>query len=107
MQQPEVEQYGHADVTVEGDTWRVRLAGEISLEVVSRLDEVRAQVAEPRRGVEVDLDAVTFIDSNGIGFLARLAFENPGQVRVVNAAPFTRDLLRHLGLARALTIVDP
>ena len=105
-EQEATEQFGQVDVTVVDDRWQLRLSGEISSELRPRLDAVLAELAAQVRPVDVDLGAVTFLDSSGIGFLARLGIENGGQVQVHHATGFTRELLHLSGLTKLLGI-DP
>ena len=105
-QHEESDQFGRADVAVVDGRWVLRLSGEISFEMRPQLDRVARELTAEERGVDVDLGDVTFIDSSGIGFLARLAIENREGVRVHNARGLTRELLAISGLGRVLTI-DP
>ena len=98
------EQFGGADVTVVDGRLLLRLSGEISMEMRPRLDRVRAEIVVEGQPVDVDLGAVTFLDSSGIGFLARLGIENQAEVRVLNASGLTRDLLTLSGLEKVLDI---
>ena len=106
MEQQEADELGRADVAVVDDRWQVRLSGEISLEMRPRFERVVDEVTSERRPVDVDLGAVTFMDSSGIAFLARLAVENPERVRVLHASGLTRDLLTVTGLPTILDL-DP
>lgn len=103
-EQEATEQFGHADVTEVDGRWQLRLSGEISSEMRPRLDLVVAELAGTGKPVEVDLGAVTFIDSSGIGFLARLAIESGAEVRVHHATGFTRELLNLSGLPKILRV---
>lgn len=105
-EQEATEQFGRADVTEVDDRWLLRLSGEISSEMRPRLDRVVEELTGAGKPIDVDLDAVTFIDSSGIGFLARLAIESGAEVRVLNATGFTRELLNLSGLQKILSI-DP
>ena len=104
MEHNDAEQFGSVEVSVTDDRWQLRMVGEISLEMRPRLDEVLALVASHHRAVDVDLGAVTFIDSSGIGFLARLGIHNQAPVRVTNVAELTQHLLSATGLRRLLNI---
>lgn len=105
-EQDATEQFGQADISEVDDRWLVRLVGEISSEMRPRLDRVVDEVAPAGKPVEVDLGAVTFIDSSGLGFLARVAIESGAEVRIRNATGFTRGLLDLSGLSKILRI-DP
>jgi anti-sigma B factor antagonist len=99
------DEFGRADVTATGEQWLLRLSGEISTEMRPRLDQVLDELGAQGWPVDVDLGAVTFLDSSGIGFLARLGIEKAAGVRVLNATGLTRDLLTLSGLPKVLTIV--
>jgi anti-sigma B factor antagonist len=100
------DEFGWADITVVDGRRLLRLSGEISTEMRPRLDQVLDELGTETRPVDVDLGAVTFLDSSGIGFLARLGIENGAEVRVQNATGLTRDLLSLSGLQKVLTIPD-
>ena len=106
MDEQDVEEIGHADVAVVDGCWQIRLAGEISLDMRPRLTQVAEQVASEQRPVVVDLADVTFMDSSGLGFLARLAVDNPTGVRVRNATGLSRELLTITGLTTVLAVDD-
>ena len=105
-EQGAIEQFGHADVAEVDGRWQVRLSGEISSEMRPRLDRVVIELTDAGKPVDVDLGAVTFIDSSGIGFLARLAMQSGAEVHARNARGFTRELLDLSGLPKILR-VDP
>ncbi len=64
----------HRQVHVEYDatSTRVALSGEIDLAASSDLDTAAAQATALGRPVAVDVSRVTFMDSIGVGFIARL-----------------------------------
>jgi anti-anti-sigma factor len=65
---------GRPQVNLEYDEQftRVFLAGEIDLAASAELDAAAAQATALGRPVDVDLSRVTFMDSIGVGFIARL-----------------------------------
>ncbi|MGO1341011.1 MAG: STAS domain-containing protein, partial [Cellulosimicrobium funkei] len=56
--------------------------------------------------VEIDAHHVTFMDSSGVAFLARLASRGPHRVRVLRAPPTVRFLLEVTRIGELLDIVD-
>jgi anti-anti-sigma factor len=55
----------------QGDTLSIAPDGDVSLETTAVLREVLRQAVESQRGgrIDVDMRAVTFLDSSGIGVL--------------------------------------
>lgn len=86
------------------------LRGEVDLSVASSLATLAREFETGEaRDARVDLRAVTFLDSSGLGFLARLvraAQERGGWVTVVAPTPAVRRLLEISGLQRALDVTD-
>ena len=101
MDEHEAEEIGHADVAVVDARWQVRLSGEISLEMRPRFDGVAVQVASEPLPVDVDLAAVTFMDSSGINiFLAahRALSEAGGWLRLAAAGESVLRTLQIVGI---------
>ncbi|MEZ0166932.1 STAS domain-containing protein [Kineococcus sp. LSe6-4] len=71
----------------------VALAGEVDMSLAPELERCVDQALAARRPVVVDADAVTFMDSTGLGFLARLASRSGERRITVRAAP---EHVRHL-----------
>jgi anti-anti-sigma factor len=65
---------GRPQVNLEYDerSTRVSLSGEIDLAASADLDSAAAQATALGRPVDVDVSRVTFMDSIGVGFIARL-----------------------------------
>jgi anti-anti-sigma factor len=61
------------DIAFTLGTTQVRLRGEVDLSLRESLDAVAQMAIGFGSPVSVDLSDVTFIDSTGLGFLARLA----------------------------------
>ena len=64
---------GAVDLVRESARTVVRLSGEVDLSCSDLLSAARAEAAERGLPVRLDLSALSFIDSTGIGFVARLA----------------------------------
>lgn len=98
-------------ITVEplpGQSLRVRVAGEVSLENVAQLHNVLFRAIDDvrARAVEVDLALVTFIDSTGIGKLVSArahAVSNNSDLYIVNPSLTVRRVLSLLGLLEILS----
>ena len=85
---------------------RVVLSGEIDADIGSELSEAIADAEDSGLPVEIDAHHVTFMDSSGVAFLARLASRSPHRVRVLRAPPTVRFLLEVTRIGELLDIVD-
>jgi len=85
---------------------RIVLSGEIDADIGGDLHEATAAAEESRLPVEIDAHHVTFMDSSGVAFLARLASRSPHRVRVLRAPPTVRFLLEVTRIGDLLDIVD-
>lgn len=81
---------------------RIVLSGEIDAD----LQEATAAAEDSGLPVEIDAHHVTFMDSSGVAFLARLASRGPHRVRVLRAPPTVRFLLEVTRIGELLDIVD-
>jgi anti-anti-sigma factor len=97
------------DITRAGDLVRVTVAGEVDISVTERLREalagVLAAAVQPTR-VEVNLAALDFIDSSGLGVLigARKDARSAGiTLVVIEPSPMVVRVLQVLGVFDALT----
>ncbi len=88
-------------------TFRIVMDGEIDVAVRPELQRVCAEAALAGLATEVDARSVTFMDSTGIAFLARLSTTCPGRP-VLHASPVVRWLVDVSGLGDLLDVVgDP
>lgn len=85
---------------------RLVLAGEIDAKIVGDLQNAISEAEGSRLPVEIDAHHVTFMDSSGVAFLARLASRSPHKVRVLRAPPTVRFLLEVTRIGDLLEIVD-
>ncbi len=85
---------------------RVVLSGEIDADIGTELGEAIAHAEKSGLPVEIDAHHVTFMDSSGVAFLARLASRSPNKVRVLRAPPTVRFLLEVTRIGELLEIVD-
>ncbi len=85
---------------------RVVLSGEIDADIGAELGEAVAHAEKTGLPVEIDAHHVTFMDSSGVAFLARLASRSPEKVRVLRAPPTVRFLLEVTRIGELLEIVD-
>jgi anti-sigma B factor antagonist len=85
---------------------RIVLSGEIDADIGAELHEATADAEESGLPVEVDAHHVTFMDSSGVAFLARLASRSSHKVRVLRAPPTVKFLLEVTRIGELLEIVD-
>jgi anti-sigma B factor antagonist len=97
----------HQEVTTEGYTI-CRPVGELDAFTVSQFREALSEVAANRR-LLIDMSAVPFVDSAGLGALIggiRRAREMGGQVAVACNRPTLVRLLRTTGFDRIVTVAE-
>src|SRR5690606_39384061 len=82
------------------------LSGEVDADAGGGLQEATAAAGESGLPVEIDAHHVTFMDSSGVAFLARLASRGPHRVRVLRAPPTVRFLLEVTRIGELRDIVD-
>jgi anti-sigma B factor antagonist len=88
----------------------VYLSGEIDAALERYMDSARRTAVDRDLPVRVDLSAVTFIDSAGLGFLARVAAAGHagGWVpAVIGASRLVRETIEMSGLLPVLNLTDP
>lgn len=93
-----------------GDAFVVDLWGEVDIARVAELeyfiDDYRASRAVD---IVIDLRQVTFMDSTGLGFMARLhrdAKDRGGNVTVTHAHPAVGRVIRLSGIDQILVVED-
>ncbi len=100
-----------SDALVGGQGWaRLTLTGDIDLNTAAQYRPLIEQMIEqsPQMAV-VDLSAVTFMDSSGLGLVASLARacgETSGTVYVADASDIVRATLEACGLDQYVVVVD-
>lgn len=85
---------------------RVVLSGEIDADLAADLAQATRDVQESMLAVEIDAHHVTFMDSTGVAFLARLTAVTQEPVRIFNTPPTVRFLLEVTSIGSMLEIVD-
>lgn len=97
------------DVDDRDDHAVVTATGEIDVETAGSLSDSVTEALTRAPRVLLDLSAVTFIDSTGLGVLVRAhraAEARGGFFAVVHPTPQTRKLVRVLGLDQLLHVYD-
>ena len=93
-------------VIVMRDRTRIVVSGEIDADLSGDLLEATADAEATGLPIEVDAQHVTFMDSSGIAFLARLASRSAERVRVLHAPETVRFLLEVTRIGELLELVD-
>lgn len=90
-----------------GATWtRIVLSGEIDANLTTDFNEAMADAEAAALPIEVDAHHVTFMDSSGVAFLARLTSRSPHRIRVLRAPATMRFLLEVTRIGELLDILD-
>jgi len=84
----------------------VVVRGEIDVATSPKLrDDLTALIERGARHITLDFDAVTFVDSSGLGVLVgtyKRLREDGGSIRIVGAQPSVRKVFEITGLEAAL-----
>lgn len=97
---------GSVHVIVHSDRTRIVLSGEVDADLSPDLQEATADAEATGLPIEVDAQHVTFMDSSGIAFLARLATRTSERVRIIRAPETVRFLLDVTRIGELLDVVD-
>lgn len=100
---------GTVHVFLGAERTRIVLAGEIDAELGTVLHEASAAAERARLPIEVDAHHVTFMDSSGVAFLARLSTRSSTPVRLLRVPPSVGFLLEVTRIGELLDVVpnDP
>ena len=97
---------GSVHVIVVRDRTRIVVSGEIDADLAADLQEATSDAEATGLPIEVDAQHVTFMDSSGIAFLARLASRSAERVRVLHAPETVRFLLEVTRIGELLDLID-
>lgn len=97
---------GSVHVILGGRKTRVVLSGEIDADLGPDLLDASADAEEGGRPVEVDVQHVTFMDSTGVAFLARLASRSPQTLVLIKPPALVRFLIEVTSIRQVLEVVD-
>lgn len=103
---PAQDEPGTLHVLVGANRTRIVLSGEIDANLAPEFSDAMADAQEIGLPVEVDAHHVTFMDSSGVAFLARLAAQAPQKVRVLRAPQTMRFLLEVTRVGELVEILD-
>lgn len=85
---------------------RIVLAGEIDADIGPELLEATTEAEATGLPIEIDAHHITFMDSSGVAYLARLATSVPQKVRILRAPPTVKFLLEVTRIGELLDICD-
>lgn len=97
---------GAVHVIVGSTHSRILLSGEVDADIVADLHQATLDVQEAGLPVEIDAHHVTFMDSTGVAFLARLTAISETPVRMLRTPPTVRFLLEVTSIGDLLEIDD-
>jgi len=97
---------GSVHVIVGSEHTRIVLTGEVDADLGPDLQEAMADAERAGLPIEVDARHVTFMDSSGVAFLARLSTRSPSRVRLIRVPPTVRFLLEVTRIDELLDVVD-
>ncbi len=92
-------------VIVENGRTRIVLSGEIDADLAGDLADATADAEAAGLPIDIDAQHVTFMDSSGIAFLARVATRVQQPVRVLRAPESVRFLLQVTRIHELLEVV--
>lgn len=93
-------------VIVAGERTRIVISGEVDADLVPDLNLAMHDAEATGLPIDVDAQHVSFMDSSGIAFLARLAARTTETVRLLNAPDAVRFLLDVTRIGELLELVD-
>ncbi|GHS89376.1 STAS domain-containing protein [Cellulomonas hominis] len=97
---------GAVHVILGADRTRIVLSGEVDADLGPDLTEATAEAERAGLPIEVDAHHVTFMDSSGVAFLARLSIRSPHRVRLLRVPPTVSFLLEVTRIGELLDVVD-
>ena len=97
---------GGVHVIVGADTTRIVLSGEVDADLGPELHEATTEAENAGLPIEVDAHHVTFMDSSGVAFLARLSIRSQHRVRLLRVPPTVRFLLEVTRIGELLDVVE-
>jgi anti-sigma B factor antagonist len=93
-------------VIVQDGRTRIVLSGEVDADLAADLTEATSDAEATGLPIDIDAQHVTFMDSSGIAFLARIATRSNQKVRVLRAPETVRFLLQVTRIGELLELVD-
>jgi anti-anti-sigma factor len=97
---------GAVQVLVDSDRTCIVLSGEVDADLAADLAEATEEAERQGLPIEVDAHHVTFMDSSGVAFLARLSIRSTHRVRLLRVPPTVRFLLEVTRIGELLDVQD-
>ena len=97
---------GSVQVVVQGQRTRIVLTGEIDADLGPDLQEATSDAEATGLPIDIDTRHVTFMDSSGIAFLARIATRSGSRTRVLHPPETVRFLLEVTRIGELLEVVE-
>lgn len=97
---------GSVHVILSPDRTTIVLSGEVDADLGADLAQATTDAEQAGVPIEVDAHHVTFMDSSGVAFLARLATRTPHRVRLLHVPPTVQFLLEVTRIGELLDVVD-
>lgn len=97
---------GGVHVIVGADATRIVLSGEVDADLGPELHEATTEAENAGLPIEVDAHHVTFMDSSGVAFLARLSIRSQHRVKLLRVPPTVRFLLEVTRIGELLDVVE-
>ena len=96
---------GAVEVILEQSHVLVLLTGEVDADLSADLADAAHAATDSGRPVDIDVSAVTFMDSSGVAFLARVAGSAAGPTRLLNPPASLQFLLDVTRIGELVEIV--
>ncbi len=97
---------GAVHVILGADSTRIVLSGEVDADLGPDLQQASADAEQAGLPIEVDTHHVTFMDSSGVAFLARLAIRSQHRIRLLRVPPTVQFLLEVTRIGELLDVED-
>ncbi|WP_425483652.1 STAS domain-containing protein [Cellulomonas taurus] len=97
---------GSVHVISTADRTRIVLSGEVDADLGADLAQAGDDAEAAGLPIDIDAHHVTFMDSSGVAFLARLAQRTEHRIRLINVPPTVQFLLEITRIGELLDVVE-
>lgn len=88
------------------DRTRIVLSGEVDADLGADLAQAGDDAEAAGLPIDIDAHHVTFMDSSGVAFLARMAQRTEHRIRLINVPPTVQFLLEITRIGELLDVVE-